>query len=39
MKGIYKIFQQDFNKAEKIVDEIIKNTYRTLTKRFLYLLS
>ena len=33
IKGIYKMYQQDFNKAEKIADEIIKNTYRTLMTR------
>ena len=33
IKGIYKMFQQDFDKAEKIADEIIKNTYRTLMTR------
>lgn len=33
IKGIYKMFQQDFEKAEKIADEIIKNTYRTLMTR------
>lgn len=33
IKGIYKMFQQDFEKAEKIEDEIIKNTYRTLMTR------
>lgn len=33
IKGIYKIYQQDFEKAEKIADEIIKNTYRTLMTR------
>lgn len=27
------MFQQDFEKAEKIADEIIKNTYRTLMTR------
>ena len=27
------MFQQDFGKAEKIADEIIKNTYRTLMTR------
>ena len=27
------MFQQDFDKAEKIADEIIKNTYRTLMTR------
>ncbi len=33
IKGIYKMFQQDFDQAEKIADEIIKNTYRTLMTR------
>ena len=33
IKGIYKMFQQDFQKAEKLADEIIKNTYRTLLTR------
>lgn len=33
IKGIYKLYQQDFEKAEKIADEIIKNTYRTLMTR------
>jgi hypothetical protein len=33
IKGIYKMYQQDFDKAEKIADEIIKNTYRTLMTR------
>lgn len=33
IKGIYKIYQQDFEKAQKIADEIIKNTYRTLMTR------
>ena len=27
------MFKQDFDKAEKIADEIIKNTYRTLMTR------
>ena len=27
------MFQQDFQKAEKLADEIIKNTYRTLMTR------
>lgn len=27
------MFQQNFDKAEKIADEIIKNTYRTLMTR------
>ena len=27
------MFQQDFDKAERIADEIIKNTYRTLMTR------
>ena len=33
IKGIYKMYQQDFERAEKISDEIIKNTYRTLMTR------
>lgn len=33
IKGIYKMFQKDFKKAEKLADEIIKNTYRTLLTR------
>ena len=33
IKGIYKMFQQDFDKASKMADEIIKNTYRTLMTR------
>ena len=33
IKGIYKMFKQDFDRAEKIADEIIKNTYRTLMTR------
>lgn len=33
IRGIYKLYQQDFGKAEKIADEIIKNTYRTLMTR------
>ena len=33
IKGIYKMFQQDFENADKIADEIIKNTYRTLMTR------
>ena len=33
IKGIYKMAQQDFDKAEKIADKIIKNTYRTLMTR------
>ena len=33
IKGIYKMFQKDFQKAEKLADEIIKNTYRTLLTR------
>lgn len=33
IKGIYKIYQQDFEKAQKIADEIIKNTYKTLMTR------
>ena len=33
IKGIYKMFQQDFDKAKKLADEIIKNTYRTLLTR------
>ena len=33
IKRIYKMFQQGFEKAEKVVDEIIKNTYRILMTR------
>ena len=33
IKGIYKIYQQDFEKAQKIADELIKNTYKTLMTR------
>ncbi|MBR6504506.1 MAG: DUF2075 domain-containing protein [Clostridia bacterium] len=33
IKGIYKIYQQDFEKAKKIADELIKNTYKTLMTR------
>lgn len=33
IREIYKLYQQDFEKAEKIADEIIKNTYRTLMTR------
>jgi DUF2075 family protein len=33
IKGIYKMARQDFEKAEKVADEIIKNTYRTLMTR------
>lgn len=33
IKGIYKIYQQDFEKAEKMADELIKNTYKTLMTR------
>ena len=33
IKGIYKMAQQDFDKAVKVADEIIKNTYRTLMTR------
>lgn len=33
IKGIYKMYKQDFDRAEKIADEIIKNTYRTLMTR------
>lgn len=33
VKGIYKIYQQDLVRAQKIADEIIKNTYRTLMTR------
>lgn len=33
IKGIYKMFQKDFKKAEKLADEIVKNTYRTLLTR------
>ena len=33
IKGIYKIYQQDFEKAQKIAGELIKNTYKTLMTR------
>lgn len=33
IKGIKKILKQDLDKAEKLSDEIIKNTYRTLMTR------
>ena len=33
IKGIYKMYKEDFDKAEKLADEIIKNTYRTLLTR------
>lgn len=33
IKGIYKIYQQDFEKAQEIADELIKNTYKTLMTR------
>ena len=33
IRGIHTMYQQDFKKAEKIADEIIKNTYRTLMTR------
>ena len=33
IKGIYKIYQQDFEKAQKIADKLIKNTYKTLMTR------
>lgn len=33
IKGIYKMAQKDFDKAMKVADEIIKNTYRTLMTR------
>lgn len=33
LKGIKKLYKQDSNKALKIADEIIKNTYRTLMTR------
>lgn len=33
IKGIYKMYKEDFSKAEKVADEIIKNTYRTLLTR------
>ncbi len=33
IKGINKLFREDADKAEKVVDEIIKNTYRTLMTR------
>ena len=33
VKGINKLLKKDASKAEKVVDEIIKNTYRTLMTR------
>lgn len=33
IKGIYKMAQKDFDRAMKVADEIIKNTYRTLMTR------
>ena len=33
IRGIHKLEKQDLNKAQKIADEIIKNTYRTLMSR------
>ncbi|WP_461813006.1 DNA/RNA helicase domain-containing protein [Faecalimonas sp.] len=33
LKGIKKMYKEDPKKAEKIADEIIKNTYRTLMTR------
>lgn len=33
IKGIYKMAQKDFDKAMRVADEIIKNTYRTLMTR------
>ena len=33
IKGINKIAQEDVNKAKKIADELIKNTYKTLMTR------
>lgn len=33
IRGIYKMAQKDFDKAMKVADEIIKNTYRTLMTR------
>lgn len=33
IKEIYKMAQKDFDKAMKVADEIIKNTYRTLMTR------
>ncbi len=33
LKGIKKLYKKDPDKAEKIADEIIKNTYRTLMTR------
>lgn len=33
IKGIKKMLKQDLKKAEKIADEIIKNTYKTLMTR------
>ena len=33
LKGIKKMYKEDSEKAEKVADEIIKNTYRTLMTR------
>ena len=33
IRGIQRMIQQDFEKAKKVADEIIKNTYRTLMTR------
>jgi hypothetical protein len=33
VKGINKLYKEDFDRAEKVADEIIKNTYRTLMTR------
>ncbi len=33
IRGIYKMAQKDFDRAMKVADEIIKNTYRTLMTR------
>ena len=33
LKGIKKLAKQDSQKANKVADEIIKNTYRTLMTR------
>ena len=33
VRGIKKMFKEDYKKAEKTADEIIKNTYRTLMTR------
>lgn len=33
MKGIKKMFKEDPEKARRIADEVIRNTYRTLLTR------